>query len=213
MNNDSSVTIRDPWLPLPPKGGKGGTNETPLNYQTFEIYLKLRPSERSLLRTAQICGKSTSLMERWSSQFDWGERAGACDRRLAEIAAEERLRQETEQAELWTKRTRDSLEQKYQVYEEALARGRDYMKLPILEKTGERKNGGPIVRPSRSGKAAAALLELGFKFRDQAVAEASPTASQIQEINKYEIAEFAATDNDSHSEDSTPGPTEPGALP
>ena len=38
MNTDSSVTIREPWLPLPPKGGTGGTNEMPWNYPTFEAY-------------------------------------------------------------------------------------------------------------------------------------------------------------------------------
>jgi len=30
MNIDSPVPTRDPWLPLPPKGGKDGTNETAL---------------------------------------------------------------------------------------------------------------------------------------------------------------------------------------
>jgi hypothetical protein len=35
--NTSSVTTRDPLLPLPPEGGKGGTNETPWNYyEAFE---------------------------------------------------------------------------------------------------------------------------------------------------------------------------------
>jgi hypothetical protein len=57
----------DPWLPLPPKGGKGGTDETPLNYEAFEVYAQQAPSERSIARTARIRGKSTSLMERYSS--------------------------------------------------------------------------------------------------------------------------------------------------
>jgi hypothetical protein len=81
---------RDPWLPLPPKGGKGGKNETSLNYQAFEVYGRLPPSERSIRRTAQILGKSLSLMEWWSSLFDWVERADAWDRRLAETSEHER---------------------------------------------------------------------------------------------------------------------------
>ena len=37
--NTSSVTNRDPWLPLPPESGKGGTNEMPWNYdQAFEAH-------------------------------------------------------------------------------------------------------------------------------------------------------------------------------
>ena len=80
---------RDPWLPLPPKGGKGGNNETSLNYQAFEVYGRLPASERSSRRTAEILGKDPSLMERWSSLFNWVERAEAWDRRLAEIVEQE----------------------------------------------------------------------------------------------------------------------------
>jgi len=47
----------EPWLPLPPKGGKGGTDETSLNYQAFEVYADLKPSERSIARTARIFGR------------------------------------------------------------------------------------------------------------------------------------------------------------
>ena len=74
---------RDPWLPLPPKGGKGGKTETSLNYQAFEVYGRLPPPERSIRRTAQILGKSRSQLERWSSLFNWVERAEAWDRSLA----------------------------------------------------------------------------------------------------------------------------------
>jgi hypothetical protein len=214
MNADSSVTTRDPWLPLLPKTGKGGTNETPLNYQAFEVYRDLTPSERSLLRTAQILGRSTTLMEKWSSQFYWVARAGAWDRRVSEVAAGERLRQVSEKAELWAKRTDDSLEQKYQAYLEAVARGREYMKLSLIERTAELKNGSKVtLRPSRSAKAAADLLHIGFKLRDQAVAEAAPANAQIQEINEYEFVPIAVTDPDSQTQDSVPDPPEPGALP
>ena len=80
---------RDPWLLLPPKGGKGGKNETSKNYEAFEVFARLPVSERSSLRTAEILGKDPSLLERWSSLFHWVERAGAWDRSLAEIAEQE----------------------------------------------------------------------------------------------------------------------------
>jgi hypothetical protein len=31
MNANSSISTRDPWLSLPPNGGRGGKNETSLN--------------------------------------------------------------------------------------------------------------------------------------------------------------------------------------
>jgi hypothetical protein len=39
MTTDFPLTTPDPWLPLPPEGGKGGTNEMPWNYdQAFKEY-------------------------------------------------------------------------------------------------------------------------------------------------------------------------------
>jgi hypothetical protein len=89
------MTTRDPWLPLPPKGGKGGTNETALNYQYFQVYLhqSMVEGRRSLLRTAEIVGRSSTLIEDLSGRCHWWDRAAAWDLRLAEIAVEERLRQ------------------------------------------------------------------------------------------------------------------------
>jgi hypothetical protein len=108
------------------------------------------------------------------------------------------------------------LEQKYEVYEEAVARGRDYMKLPLVTRTTEQDDGGKVTyRLSGAAKVAAELLKTGFKFRDEAIAEAAPTPTQVQETNEneYEIVPIAATDPDSQTEDSAPDPTKPGALP
>ena len=90
MNDNSSISTHDPWLPLPPKSGKGGTNETLSNYRDFQVYGRLVPSERSLPRTAQILRRTRGPMERLSIQFDWAKRAGAWDCRRAEISAQER---------------------------------------------------------------------------------------------------------------------------
>jgi hypothetical protein len=212
------MTTRDPWLPLPPKGGKGGTNETALNYQYFQVYLhqSMVEGRRSLLRTAEIVGRSSTLIEDLSGRCHWWDRAAAWDLRLAEIAVEERLRQAREKAERWAKRTEDSLEQKYEVYEEAVARARDYMKLPLVARTIEQNDGGKVTyRLSGAAKVAAELLKTGFKFRDEAIAEAAPTPTQVQETNEneYEIVPIAATDTDSQTEDSAPDPTKPGKLP
>ena len=58
MSDNSSISTPDSWLPLPPKGGKGGKNETSLDYQAFKVYANLTPSERSIPRTCQILGRN-----------------------------------------------------------------------------------------------------------------------------------------------------------
>src|ERR1700720_3147940 len=90
MSDNSSISTPDAWLPLPPKGGKGGKNETSLDYQAFQVYANLTPSERSIPRTCQILGRNRGPIERLSRQNDWKHRASAWDRRRAEIRAEER---------------------------------------------------------------------------------------------------------------------------
>jgi hypothetical protein len=219
MNIDAPVTTtRDPWLPLPPKGGKGGTNETQSNYRFFQVYLheSLVDGRRSLQRTADIVGRSLTRIEDLSSRCHWGVRVASWDRRVAEIAVEERLRQVREKAERWAKRTEDSLDLKYEVFQETVAKGRDCMKVPTVDRTIEQKDGSKVTyRLSAAVKVAERLLARGFQLRDEAVAEAKPARTQAQEINEneYEIVPIAAADPDSQTEDSAPDPTKPGALP
>lgn len=78
---------QEPWLRLPPKTSKDGASESSSNYEDFEAYRNLKPFERSLQRTAQIRGKSTSLIERLCSRYWWVPRTSAWDRHLAEKAA------------------------------------------------------------------------------------------------------------------------------
>ena len=90
MSDNPSISTPDSWLPLPPKGGKGGKNETSLDYQAFQVYANLTPSERSIPRTVKILGSSRGPIERLSRQFHWKRRASAWDRSRAEIRADDR---------------------------------------------------------------------------------------------------------------------------
>jgi hypothetical protein len=80
MYANSSISTRDPWLPLPPRGGKGRKTETSSNYKAFEVYANLTPSERSIPRTVRILGSSRGPIERLSRQFHWKRLASAWDR-------------------------------------------------------------------------------------------------------------------------------------
>src|ERR1043166_6015550 len=65
------------WLPLPPKGGEHGKTESAIAYAAFQKYYLMR--KRSLRKVAQALGKSLQLLERWSSEFHWVERAKSWD--------------------------------------------------------------------------------------------------------------------------------------
>ena len=57
----------------------GCTRETDKAYQAFVTYRNLDPRERSLSRVVSEWGKSRGLIERWSSQWSWVERAREWD--------------------------------------------------------------------------------------------------------------------------------------
>jgi hypothetical protein len=53
-------------------------------FAAFSIYLGLG-SERSLEMVRQKCGKSSRLIQRWSSRWNWDERVRAYEENLAAI--------------------------------------------------------------------------------------------------------------------------------
>ena len=65
------------WLPLPPNGGNSGMTESAIAYTAFEKYNLME--KRSLVKVAQELGQSVKLLERWSSEFRWVERARSWD--------------------------------------------------------------------------------------------------------------------------------------
>ena len=66
-----------PWLPLLPNAGKNGSSEPAIAYEAFQTYYTM--AKRSLKKVAQKHGKSVKLIERWSCQFHWAERARRWD--------------------------------------------------------------------------------------------------------------------------------------
>ena len=75
------------WLPLPPNGGKSGTTESAIAYAAFEKYYLME--KRSLRKVAQELGQCVKLLERWSSEFCWIERAAAWDLHRSSFAKPE----------------------------------------------------------------------------------------------------------------------------
>jgi hypothetical protein len=100
MNGKDTTALAT--LPLP---GEQRDNETAKAHNAFAIYRDLPPNTRSLRRVVQALGKPSGYMrmvEQWSSQHEWGERAVAhdqdVDRRKRERAVSEVVEMNARQA-------------------------------------------------------------------------------------------------------------------
>lgn len=74
----------EPWERQP--------DDTPAEYKAFVVYRELghepegEPKQkRSLKKTAEIVGKNVSMIKKWSTEFDWQERAREYDNELQRI--------------------------------------------------------------------------------------------------------------------------------
>ncbi len=78
MNSNTKKQLKKPWERWP--------DETDLGYHRFTVYLELGP-ERSLEGVRQKVGKSRAYkrqLEKWSSKYNWVQRAGEYDRYVFE---------------------------------------------------------------------------------------------------------------------------------
>ena len=66
--------------------------ETAKQFEAFQVYYTMPAGERSLAKVGKRLGKSTALMERWSTKNHWVDRARNHDKELARIAYEEEAR-------------------------------------------------------------------------------------------------------------------------
>lgn len=64
-------------------------NETGPAFQAFAIYRDMKPEERSLAKVRVVLGKSRTLVERWSTIWNWVERVEAWDRYQDKIIQQE----------------------------------------------------------------------------------------------------------------------------
>lgn len=65
-------------------------DESPKAYEAFTVYRDLG-KERTLPKVAEQCGKSVSLMSRWSQAHSWVERVNAWDDEADRKAAQKQL--------------------------------------------------------------------------------------------------------------------------
>lgn len=82
--------------------------ETEINYEAFCIYRDMKANSpdkrRTLERVCSECGKSMSLITRWSSKFDWKKRVAAWDDEQDRIAREAAQKQMIDEIRIMRKR-------------------------------------------------------------------------------------------------------------
>jgi hypothetical protein len=88
-------------------------------FAAFSIYLALG-SERSLEIVRQKCGKSSRLIQRWSSRWNWGERVRAYEENLAAIEQKATEALATERAAERLKRQGEQLDEEWRNRNEAI---------------------------------------------------------------------------------------------
>lgn len=68
------------------------TGETPQAFEAFRIYRDLTPGTRSYARVVSELGKSRTLIQRWSSEHNWVDRAGEWDNYQDMVALKSQLK-------------------------------------------------------------------------------------------------------------------------
>ena len=139
-------------------------------YEALRLYLDLGAS-RSLRAVGQKLGKSRALIDRWSSCWDWSERAASYDAFLyvqAEVAKEKALKSE---AEKWARR---QLEAADQLFEKAQA----MLEWPLARRVT--KDGQTIIEPVRWGmRDAGTLADTAIKLARLALGQATDVQKTV----------------------------------
>lgn len=68
------------------------TSESSKAFASFCQYRNAHPLQRSVARVGQQLGKSVTLLERWSTRFQWVQRAAAFDREEDRLSQARRVR-------------------------------------------------------------------------------------------------------------------------
>src|SRR5438128_2587649 len=127
-------------------------------FAAFSLYLSLGP-QRSLAAVGQKLGKSGTVIERWSSKFDWTSRVQAYAAHMAVVEREATEALARASAPEWEKRKQEARQEEWELHAECIRAGREALKR-FYEK-GKGATLGDIARilelASRLGRLASGL--------------------------------------------------------
>lgn len=104
--------------------------ESPQAYDAARIYFEMA-ANRSLEAVGQKCNKSVSLLGRWSSRWNWVERARDYDAHLAVLEQIAREKQIEENAAKWAERQEQIREEGWALYEALKAKAEQMLRFPL----------------------------------------------------------------------------------
>jgi len=160
-------------------------------YAGFVCYRDLAPGTRSLARVGQECGKSKSLLERWSVRWRWVERVRAYDAHLAAVEQAAREQALAAEAARWAERRRQEREEEWAVAQQLIK----MLAHPLTKETvGE--DGRTVVEPARwTVKDAATYASAGAKLARLAAEMETERVEHQGELTLHQIVQqIAATE-------------------
>lgn len=169
-------------------------------FAAFSLYLNLGP-QRSLAAVGQKLGKSTVVIERWSSKFDWPVRVAAHGAHLAIIEREAVEVVARGKAVEWGKRQSELREEEWDLHGECIRAAREALKrfyergkgatlgdiarlLDLASKLGRLSSGMATDRTEVTGEGGGPVrveFELALKKIYGAAAAAGPVVD-VQEV-------------------------------
>lgn len=88
--------------------------ETDKAFAAFRKYMKLGP-DRSIRKLGRKCGKWRATFEKWSSKYQWQERAAAFDDHLTQIQQTEIEEHQRKDARKWADRLEQHRETRFRI--------------------------------------------------------------------------------------------------
>lgn len=133
--------------------------------------------------------RSNRILERWSSRWNWVERAAAYDSHMAVIEQIERERVAAENARKWEERKEEARESGWALYLALKEKADSMLKFPLTRQTT--KDGNTVVEPARwTFHTAARVAEVAVKLARLTV-ELS-TENLYFDVSKLSDAQIAA---------------------
>lgn len=151
-------------------------------------------AQRSIARVGRELNKSTTLLERWSTQHHWVARAADFDAAVAQKRQAEHELFVKQEEEKWKQRERDHREALFEISHMALARAKTMLGYPLvkLKKTKVDEAGRPentdVYPAGWNQNTAARLIEVGKAAGEAAFRQGSK--DDVVEEDIWELRDF-----------------------
>lgn len=180
------------WHRIESRDGQRG--ESAEAYEAARLYFEMA-ANRSQEAVAQKLSKSRQLLGRWSTKWNWAERAAAYDQHLHDERERDLQRERALQAQRWIERDEQLREEFYQAGKEIVAKARKMIsEFPERDVTRkENKDGKEIyltIKTKHSLSGLSQLISIGAELQRLAVG-INPGSSPLDGMD---LSQFSSDD-------------------